>query len=68
VTSQGLPTTLEMLAELERAGGWLPQSAFGTEYNDAGDMLFRGGYIDCDPEEVRLTEAGRARLQASRKP
>lgn len=66
--NQGIPTVFDMLTDLEKAGGSLPQSAFGTEFNDAADWLFLRHEIECDPETVNITDAGRERLQRMRDP
>lgn len=58
-----LPTPFGMLAELDKAGGTLPQRRFGLEYDDAADWLFRAGFIDCTREEVSISAKGREQLE-----
>lgn len=55
-------TASAMLRELIEAGGTLPQSHFGTEWNDAGDFCFLHALTDNSPDEISITPKGRASL------
>lgn len=53
-----IPAAIDMLRELIKAGGTLPQSHFGDEWNDAGDFCFLNGLTDNSPNEISITPKG----------
>lgn len=58
----GIPSSVDMLQMLVDAGGTLPQSSFGLDWNDAGDFCFRNGLTDNMPDTITINAKGRAAL------
>lgn len=54
-----VPSAADMLRALIAAGGTLPQTDFGNDWNDAGDFCFLHHLTDNDPETISITDKGR---------